>query len=94
VHKAIEDARRAGEGSWFYDVKARTMVACGDKGRAHAFSDAGRHVTSFLIKPAAVEMRLRTARWRPLTSAERADCLARLQEPAAGAGRSERHEQG
>lgn len=70
VHKALEDALAAAAEALFYDEKAKTTVACGHQGRAHAFSVNGRHVTSFILRPGSVEFRLRTHRWRPLTPEE------------------------
>lgn len=64
VNKAFDDARGAKPDALFVDLKAGTFVVCGPKGRTHAFNDQGRHVTSFLLKPDAVEFRLRTERWR------------------------------
>jgi hypothetical protein len=64
VHKAQEDARAAAEGDVFYDEKRRTFVVCGKQGRAHAFTKAGRHVTSFVLPPGGAEFRVRTHRWR------------------------------
>jgi hypothetical protein len=74
VHKAVEDARDAKPDCLFYDLKAHTFVVTGPKGRTHAFSADGRHVTSFLIRPDAIDFRLRTERWRRVTAAE-ADAL-------------------
>ena len=82
VHKAFEDATRATPDQCFYDAKARTFVVVGDRGRAHAFSAAGRHVTSFVVKPSAVAFRVRTERWRPVTAAEWADVRPALQPRA------------
>lgn len=70
VHKAQEDARAMPPASFFFDQKAGTYIVCGPKGRTHAFSGEGRHVTSFLIKPDSIEFRLRTERWRQATPEE------------------------
>ncbi len=64
VHKAREDVAAAKPESWYFDIKAETWVVVGDRGRAHAFNDEGKHVTSFMLKPAAVDYRLRIERWR------------------------------
>jgi hypothetical protein len=91
VHKAIEDATRATADQCFYDAKARTFVVVGDRGRAHAFSAAGRHVTSFVVKPSAVAFRVRTERWRPVTASEWADVRPALQ-PRVTAEETPTHE--
>lgn len=70
VHKALDDVRDAPPEKWFYDEKAGTAVICGPQGRAHAFSSNGRHVTSFTLRPDSIEFRLRTHRWRAMTTAE------------------------
>lgn len=64
VHKALEDSRDARTDDFFFDLKAQTFIVCGPKGRTHAFNAAGKHVTSFMIKPDTIEFRLRTERWR------------------------------
>jgi hypothetical protein len=80
VHKALEDAASASIDSCYYDEKAGTFVVVGNRGRAHAFSDRGRHVTSFSVKPAAVDFRLRTRRWRRVEPGEWADVRKSLSE--------------
>lgn len=72
VQKALEDAQAAAPEALFYDLKAGTYIVTGPKGRTHAFSEAGRHVTSFMIRPDAIDFRLRTERWRRLTHEEAA----------------------
>ena len=84
VNKAIEDARAAKADALFVDLKANTFVVCGPKGRAHAFNEAGRHVTSFLLKPDAIEFRLRTERWRRAEEDEYAGFRARLAGEGGG----------
>ena len=70
VHKAMDDLRAAGPESFYRDEKAGTIVLCGPQGRTHAFSEEGRHVTSFSLQPSAVAMRLRTRRWSTLAPEE------------------------
>ncbi len=91
VHKAMEDVARARAEQCYYDEKARTYVVVADRGRAHAFNAAGRHVTSFSIKPSAVSFRVRTERWRPVTSAEWAEFRPGL-HPREPSVEKERHE--
>ncbi len=70
VHKALDDAMVAGNDALFYDEKHETWVVCGKQGRVHAFSDEGRHVTSFVIQPGGAGFRVRTNRWRPMNAEE------------------------
>lgn len=70
VHKALDDARRAAPEAVYFDEKTSALIACGDQGRAHVFNGEGRHVTSFVIRPDAIQLRLRTARWRPASPDE------------------------
>ncbi|MFH0909139.1 MAG: hypothetical protein V1929_10280 [bacterium] len=70
VHKALDDARGAPPEAIFFDEKTAAMIACGDQGRAHVFNSEGRHVTSFVIRPDAIQLRLRTKRWRPASPDE------------------------
>lgn len=78
VHKAMDDAGRADASRCYFDEKAKTYVIVGDRGRAHAFNAAGRHVTSFVIKPSAIGFRVRTERWRPVAAGEWAEIRPNL----------------
>lgn len=70
VHKAMEDCREAAPESFFFDEKTGATVVCGPQGRAHAFNAQGKHITSFVLRPEAIEFRLRTQRWRKATTEE------------------------
>lgn len=76
VQKAMEDALSARDDAIFFDLKAETFVVAGPKGRTHAFTAEGRHVTSFVMRPGAAEFRVQTGRWR----AADPDELARLRQ--------------
>ncbi|HOW98334.1 MAG TPA: hypothetical protein P5567_05685 [Kiritimatiellia bacterium] len=78
VHKALEDAQAAAPGLVFDDEKAGTTVACGPQSRAHAFNRDGRHVTSFVLRPQAIDLRVRTRRWRVLAPDEVAEFKRRI----------------
>lgn len=78
VHKALDDVQTAAPGLVFADEKTGTTVACGPQSRAHAFNRDGRHVTSFVLRPQAIDMRLRTRRWRALTPEEVAEFKRRV----------------
>jgi len=62
--KAYEDARRVSEESLFFEERNDAYVAYHPHGRAHVFGKDGKHVTSFSIKPDALEKRLRSKRWK------------------------------
>ena len=64
VHKALDDLRAAPADKVFHDERSTAYVVCGPQGRVHVFSAWGRHITSFTLRPDAVEHRLRTRRWR------------------------------
>jgi hypothetical protein len=80
VHKALEDVRAVAAGMAFEDEKAGTTVACGPQSRAHAFNRDGRHVTSFVLRPQAIDLRLRTRRWRMLTPQEVVEFKHRVEQ--------------
>jgi hypothetical protein len=84
VHKALEDAREADEGKLFYDEKRGTWIACGRQGRTHAFSESGKHVTSFVLPAGGADFRVRTQRWRALRKEEIAEFHALIAQAAAG----------
>jgi len=73
TQKALEDARSASAQQLFFDIKTKAWIACGEHGRAHVFSEEGRHVTSFVLKPDSIAFRVRTNRWRELTPEEKSD---------------------
>jgi hypothetical protein len=73
IHKALDDARVAGDDALFFDEKHETWVVCGKQGRVHAFSREGRHVTSFVVQPGSAGFRVRTNRWRPMDREEAAE---------------------
>ncbi len=85
VHKALDDARAAAAGALYADEKTGTLVVCGPQSRAHVFNVEGRHVTSFVLGPGAVDFRLRTRRWRQATPEEAAALKTRIR----GSGASE-----
>jgi hypothetical protein len=70
VHKALDDLGEAPPDAIFWDERGDTLVVRGPQGRAHVFSPSGRHVTSFVLKPEAVDWRLRTRRWRAASPEE------------------------
>lgn len=83
VHKAWEDVQAALPAAFYHDEKTHTVVVCGPQGRAHVFNREGRHVTSFVLPPDAVEFRLRTARWRRASPEEASAFRQKIQRPAS-----------
>jgi hypothetical protein len=90
VHKAVEDALRADPAQCYLDEKAKTFMVIGARGRVHAFSAAGRHVTSFAVKPSAVALRLRTGRWQPADAGAWGECLQQIRAGAVRDGHEEK----
>lgn len=70
THKALEDLAIVKRENAYTDLVKDTLVVLGKQGRAHVFSKEGKQVTSFQIGQDAVEMRVRTDRWRPVNDPE------------------------
>jgi len=67
---AIGDARKAPDTALLRDVRRDTIIVVGPRGRAHVFSDQGRHVTSLTLGPGELDKKQNHGRWRPLRSEE------------------------
>lgn len=78
VHKALEDAAAAKPESLFSDERTGGIVVVGPQGRAHVFNTQARHITTFSLKPDAIDYRLRTERWKPLSPENAATFRARV----------------
>jgi hypothetical protein len=89
VHKALDDALAARPDALFSDERTAGIVVCGPQGRAHIFNREGRHITTFSLKPEAVDYRLRTERWKRLPPDESAAFKARILPLAEGAAPAE-----
>lgn len=72
VHTAREDLIQATEGDFFRDAFRGSVIVLGKSSRAHAFSDEGRHITTFTLKGDELERRLQRNRYQPLAEADRA----------------------
>ncbi len=70
THAAIHDAWAAADADLLADETRGTMIVLGPRGRAHAFTPEGRHVTSLILDREALSRRLARRRWRPATPAE------------------------
>lgn len=76
--KAFEDAKNVSAGNLFWEDKTEAFVVYHPHGRAHVFGQDGKHVTSFSIKPDALEKRLRSKRWKRAKEEQFAPFKARL----------------
>lgn len=77
---AVADALSVPEERMLWDADHSTVVVLGPKGRAHVFTQAGRHVTSMLLRPGEVDRKSGRARWQPLGRERVASFRARLGE--------------
>ena len=70
THKAIDDMKAADVSNMYRDARHNSIVVLGKSNRVHAFSNDGKHITSFTIKPDAIDQRKRKERWVALPDAE------------------------
>lgn len=64
---ALGDAREAGDDRLFADTRRETVIVVGPRGRAHVFTQSGRHVTSLRLEPGELGRRTGRQRWSPLS---------------------------
>jgi len=67
---ALQDAWKASDTDLLADDARGTLIVLGPRGRAHAFTPGGKHVTSLILDREALSRRMARKRWRPATSAE------------------------
>jgi len=67
---ALQDAWKASDGDLLADESRGTLIVLGPRGRAHAFTPEGKHVTSLILDREALSRRIARKRWRPATPAE------------------------
>jgi hypothetical protein len=89
VHTALQDALALAPEGWHEDTRTGARVAVTPEGRAHLFSETGRHITSFLLEAPALEHRLRIGRWRKLEASEALRFREHLRSPPAGSDGSD-----
>jgi hypothetical protein len=70
THAASRDAARAGADAIFFDRRRETLIVLGPRGRAHAFTVDGRHVTSLVLDSESLSRRIARGRFRPATLKE------------------------
>ncbi len=73
---ALRDLARAGTLGVFFDVRRKTLIVLGDKGRAHVWNAAGKLVTSIRYSPDSIEKKKNLQIWRPATAEEIASLRA------------------
>ncbi|MFN7973650.1 MAG: hypothetical protein U0166_15095 [Acidobacteriota bacterium] len=87
IDVALRDAREAADAAFLADEGRGTLIVLGPRGRAHAFTREGRHVTSLHVDGEALERRLARRRWRPAATDEiRAMRASLAMEAARGTG--------
>jgi hypothetical protein len=67
---ALQDAWKASDTDLLADDARGTLIVLGPRGRAHAFTPGGKHVTSLILDREALSRRIARKRWRPATPAE------------------------
>jgi hypothetical protein len=72
IHAAREDLAQATNGDFYRDRFRGSVIVTGKSGRAHAFNDEGRHITSFVLQGNELDRRLQRRRYQPLDEPERA----------------------
>lgn len=70
THAALKDAWGAPDASLLADDSRGTLIVLGPNGRAHAFTPAGRLVTSLTLDREALGRRIQRERWRHATREE------------------------
>ncbi|CAM2011435.1 hypothetical protein [Acanthopleuribacter pedis] len=66
IDKAMADVETARMEDFFFDTREETVILRGRRGRCHVFTQAGKHVTSFVIGENATHGRFRRGRWEPM----------------------------
>ena len=66
VHAAHEDLAATPAADFFQDAFRDSVIVLGKNGRAHVFSESGKHITSLTIKRDELERRQRRKRYLPL----------------------------
>lgn len=62
-----DDVRAASDDKLYADTRRGTLIALGPRGRAHVFTEAGRHVTSLRLEDGELARKLARQRWVPLS---------------------------
>ncbi len=67
---ALRDLARAGDGNVLFDLRRKTMIVLGEKGRAHVWSTEGKLVTSIRYSPDSIAKKKNLEIWRQATARE------------------------
>ena len=70
VTTGFKDLFKAPVESFFSDEVKGSIVVLGPGGRAHVYSEDGRHVTSLNLKKAEIDRRLKRKRYQPLSASQ------------------------
>ncbi|MBK7974592.1 MAG: hypothetical protein IPK07_15355 [Deltaproteobacteria bacterium] len=81
---AATDLAHAADEAILVDTRHGTMVALGERGRAHVFNLEGKLVTSLRLRPQAIERRRKLGIWRDATEAEISAIRATASRDRAG----------
>lgn len=76
--KAFMDTMEAPPEKILYDILEKTYIVLGQRGRVHAFSPEGRHVTSVSFQQEEIKRRKEKGRWRETSLEARESLLAAL----------------
>ena len=76
---ALADLAQATPEKLLFDVRRKTLIVLGERGRAHVFNLDGKLVTSIRYTPASIERRRQDDFWRPATADEVAMVQSRLE---------------
>ncbi len=67
---ALRDLARAGDESVLFDLRRKTLIVLGDKGRAHVWNVSGKLVTSIRYSPDSIGKKKNLEIWRQATAKE------------------------
>lgn len=67
---ALRDLARAGNESFLFDLRLKTLIVLGDRGRAHVWSAKGKLVTSIRYSSDSIEKKKNLEIWRQATKQE------------------------
>ena len=90
VTTGFRDLFRAPVESFYKDEVKGSIVVLGPSGRAHVYSEDGRHVTSLKLKKTEIERRLKRKRYLPLPQHKVATLLGAVQERQSRLGSESR----
>lgn len=77
---ALADLARADDARVLRDVRRKTWIVLGERGRAHVFNPAGRLVTSIRYSPESIERKRRAGIWRPAQEGDAAELRAKVEK--------------